>query len=173
MVPRAHVGRLFLHPEDLLQVGIAANQRHDVVDRQRVQQLHARDGEVAHTVAPRVQHQVVIDATRAQQQRGHLVARAGDQRILDDGAEAAVTQVGERGRGLFQAQQALRREDHQRSRIAGDALVAQEVKVLRRRRAVGHAHVAVGGELEKPFDASAGMLWTAALVTMWQEQRQT
>ena len=63
-------------------------------------------------------------------------------------------------------QQALRREDDQRQRIDGQErrLAAQQMKVLRRGRAVGDAHVDVGGELKEPLRPRAGVIGALAFV---------
>src|SRR5438105_6868479 len=73
VVPGAHVRRLLLHPEALLQLWISLDGGEDVVEWQRVQQLDACDGDVGGAGAQRAQRQVVVDATRAEQQRSDLL----------------------------------------------------------------------------------------------------
>ena len=70
------------------------------------------------------------------------------------------------------AQQALRGEDDERQRIFLEqrGLAAKQVKVLRGRRAVGDAHVDVGGELEKSLRPRAGVIGPLPFVAVRQEQ---
>jgi hypothetical protein len=70
------------------------------------------------------------------------------------------------------AQQALRRHDDERAALPAAAPVAQQVEVLRGRRAVGDADVVLGGELEEPLEAGAGMLGALSLVAVRQQQHQ-
>ena len=51
-------------------------------------------------------------------------------------------------------------------------LAAQQVEVLRRRREVRDADVALGGELQEALQARAGVLGARALVAVRQQQRQ-
>src|SRR3989442_6254692 len=46
------------------------------------------------------------------------------------------------------------------------------MEVLRRRRAVGHADIALGTERQEPLQPGARVLWALALVAVGQEQRQ-
>ena len=72
-----------------------------------------------------------------------------------------------------QAQQALRRHDHQRPLLRDPGLAAQQVEVLRRRRAIGNADVAFGCQLQVALEAGRGVLRARALVAVRQQQRQT
>ena len=58
-------------------------------------------------------------------------------------------------RRLRQAQQRLRGHDHQRALLGDPRLAAQQVEVLRRRRQVRDADVALGGELQEALQARA------------------
>ena len=59
------------------------------------------------------------------------------------------------------------RIDQQQRRLA-----AQQVEVLRRRRAVGDADVDVGGELQEPLGPRAGVIRALAFVRVRQQQHQ-
>src|SRR4051795_8616834 len=48
-----------------------------------------------------------------------------------------------------QAQERLRGHDHERTLLGDLRLTAEEVEVLRRRREVGDAQIALGGDLEE------------------------
>ena len=71
-----------------------------------------------------------------------------------------------------QAQQALRRHHDERPRLLDERLAAEQVEVLRRRRDVGHADVALGGELQEALEAPARVLGARALVAVRQQQRE-
>ena len=72
------------------------------------------------------------------------------------------------------AQQALRRHHHQRQRIGlqQQRLPPQQVEILRRRGAVGDAHVGVGRRIEEPLETRARMIRALAFVAVRQEQHQ-
>ena len=63
-------------------------------------------------------------------------------------------------------QQALGRQHDQRQRIGAKQrrLAPQQMKILRRRRAVGDAHVDVGAQLQKTLGPRAGMIGPLSLV---------
>ena len=78
----------------------------------------------------------------------------------------------EPARRLGQAQQALRGHDHQRALLGDPRLAAEQVEVLGRRRRVGDADVALGGELQEALEPRRGVLGARALVAVRQQQRQ-
>ena len=88
------------------------------------------------------------------------------------GLEAALDELCDAAGGLRQAQQALGRHDHQRALLGDPRLAAQEVEVLGRRRRVGDADVALGGELQEALEPGRGVLRARALVAVRQQQRQ-
>src|SRR3954449_5340776 len=65
---RAHVARLLLHPGDLAQVRIARDLLEDLLLRERVQQLDARDRHAVVALARRVALEVVVDLAGAEDQ---------------------------------------------------------------------------------------------------------
>src|SRR5688572_25097776 len=71
-------------------------------------------------------------------------------------------------------EQALGGHDHQRAWQLGEQsrLAAQQVKVLRRRGAVGDAHVALGRLLQEALQAGARMLRSLTLVAVGEKQHQ-
>jgi hypothetical protein len=71
-------------------------------------------------------------------------------------------------------QQALRRQHDERQRVGLEQqrLPAQQVKVLRRGRAVGDAHVEVGGELQEALDARARVIRPLPFVAVGQQEDQ-
>ena len=70
------------------------------------------------------------------------------------------------------AQQGFRR--HQDERLAEVALelAAQDVEVVRRRRAVGDLHVVLGAHLQKTFEPRRRMFWPLAFVAVRQQADQ-
>ena len=93
-------------------------------------------------------------------------------RLGEHGVELRVGEVLDAVRRLRQAQQRLRRHDDQRALLGDARLAAQQVEVLRGRRGVRDADVALGGELQEALEAGAGVLGPRALVAVRQQQRQ-
>ena len=168
----AHVARLLLHPDHLLEVRIAVHQLRQLDLGERVEQLHPRDRDVRRGRALLVHRDVVVDLARAEHQLGDLLAAAGQRRVVDHALEAALGELGERrGRG-GQPQQALGRHHDQRARLRHQRLAAQQVEVLRRRGAVGHADVALRRHLQEALEPRARVLGARALVAVRQQQRE-
>src|SRR4051795_76723 len=63
---RAHVARLLLHPRDLAQVRVARDLLEDLLLRERVQQLDARDRDAVLALARGVALEVVVDLAGAE-----------------------------------------------------------------------------------------------------------
>ena len=93
-------------------------------------------------------------------------------RLGEHGVEARLGQVLDPRRRLRQAQQRLRGHDHQRALLGDARLAAQQVEVLRRRREVRDADVALGGELQEALEPRGGVLGARALVAVREQQRQ-
>ena len=113
---------------------------------------------------------VVVELARGEDEPRH--ARAIDVRVVEDGLEAAVHEIGKRRGSLLEPQQALRRHHDERPRVRVERLAAQEMEVLRRRGRVDDADVLLGGELEEPLEARARVLRAVALVAVREEERQ-
>src|SRR5215470_15797840 len=64
--PRAHVLRLLLRPDDLLERRIGADELRGLLDRERVELLQAGDGNVPGLRAPLVPDDVVVDLPAAE-----------------------------------------------------------------------------------------------------------
>ena len=111
------------------------------------------------------------DLAGAEDQARHGVA-VGRARVVDHGLEAALREVLERGGRALGAQQALRREDDERPLAVGEGLLAEQVEVVGRRRAVGHPDVVLGGRLQEALDARRGVLGAVALVAVRQQHRE-
>ena len=69
-------------------------------------------------------------------------------------------------------QKALRREDDERERIGVEqrSLPAEDVKVLRGRRAVDEPQIGVGRQLQEPLRTRAGVVGSLPFVRMRQEE---
>ena len=92
--------------------------------------------------------------------------------VVEHRPERATGEIGQRRTRFLLAQQRLRRHDHQRTLQRPPGLATQQVEVLGRRRAVGDAQIAFGRRLQEALDAAAGVLRTAPLVAMRQQQRE-
>ena len=67
------------------------------------------------------------------------------------------------------AQHALRREDDQRLAPVAQRLPAQQMEILRRVRRLADLEIVARRELQKAFDAGAGVLRPLAFVAMRQQ----
>src|SRR3954452_10064249 len=166
----AHVARLLLDPDDLAQVRVAADQLGDLRLGERVEQLDAADGDALVALAVRVADDVVVDLAGAEDQARDLLHRHA--RLAEHGEEAGLGEVLDPVRRLRQAQQRLRRHDHERALLGDLRLTAEEVEVLRRGREVRDADVALGGEREEALEARRRVLGARPLVAVRQQQRQ-
>ena len=77
--------------------------------------------------------------------------------------------VVERRDAALVAQQALRRHQDQRLAELALHLTAQDVEVVRRRRAIGDLHVVFGAHLQPALETRGGMLRPLALVAVRQQ----
>ena len=86
----------------------------------------------------------------------------------------ALGQLRRRRCGERMPQQALRRHHDERQRIGLEQqrLAPQQMEVLRRRRAVGDAHVGVGGGVEEALEPRARVVRPLAFVAVGQQQHQ-
>src|SRR4051794_3735095 len=166
----AHVARLLLDPDDLAQVRVAADQLGDLRLGERVEQLDAADGDALVALAVRVADDVVVDLAGAEDQARDLLHRHA--RLAEHGEEAGLGEVLDPVRRLRQAQQRLRRHDHERALLGDLRLAAEQVEVLRRGREVGDADVALGGEHQEALEPRARVLGAGPLVAVRQQQRQ-
>jgi len=78
--------------------------------------------------------------------------------IVDHRLEFAAREIVDARGRLLHAQKALRRHDDERARRHVERLLAQQVEVLRRRRAVDDADVLLCRELQEPLESRARML---------------
>ena len=116
--------------------------------------------------------QVVVDLAGAEHDpRGPVRACSAAHGIVEDRLEGA-PRPGPPAASVAcgQPQQALGRHDDQRPLAVAPRLPAEQVEVLRRRGAVGHPDVALGGELEEPLEPGARVLRALALVAVGQQQ---
>ena len=165
--PRALVGRLLLHPADVLRVRVARDHRPQGGLGERIELLDAHDRRVVAITARLVE--AIEDLARDQQQPSRARTTA---RVVEHGAERAVTQLGQRRERRCVAQQALGRLHHERLAEAPAHLAAQGVEELRRGRRHDHLHVALGAELQEALGARAGVLGALPLVAVGQQQHE-
>src|SRR3954451_12150666 len=166
----AHVARLLLDPDDLAEVRVAADELRDLRLGERVEELDAPDGDALVGLAVRVADEVVVDLAGAEDEARDLLD--GHPRLAEHGEEPRLGEVLDPVRRLGQAQQRLRGHDHERALLGDLRLAADQVEVLRRRREVRDADVALGGEREEALEARRGMLGARPLVAVREQQRQ-
>ena len=149
--PGAHVLRLLLHPHDLAQVRIAADQ----LGRLR------RPGTGTAVRAARPRRRSRRRTPRARRCRSRPCPTQRTSRVTSSSTRSGSSstgrnepsrQLGERRRRALQPQQALRGEHDERPRRRHERLPAQQVEVLRRRRAVRDPDVRLRRELEEALE---------------------
>ena len=122
-----------------------------------------RDGDASSALACLVADDVVVDLAGAEDEPadGLLVATVD---VVEHRPEAPVGEIVERRRRVLEAQQALRRHHDERARARVERLAAQQVEVLRGRRAVRDPDVLLRGELQEALEPRARVLRPVALV---------
>ena len=168
----AHVHRLLLDPGQLAGIRIFRDHGQQVVGPKRLEQFQADDGKIPGLRPQRARDQVVVHLASAEDDPLNLPAMRFHQGVIDQAPEAVNRQVFEPRPGGPQPQQTLRRHDHQRTRPAMQRLAPERVEVIRRRARIKDPDVALGRQLQEPFEARARMLRAAAFVPVRKEKRQ-
>ena len=152
---------------------------HQRLDRERIELLDAQQIDVVDAALLALLVEIVIDLAGAQHDAADLVV--GDELDLLVRAAAARRPTAARwnvgaGRHLVEprhralvAQQRLRRHQDQRLADVALQLAAQDVEVVRRRRAVGDLHVVLGAHLQEALEPRRGMLRPLPLVAVRQQ----
>ena len=140
--------------------------------RERIELLDAADRDVLGRGAAFAADQVDVDLAAAQHEALDRLRPLTRLRIVDDRLEAPFGQLARRRGDRGMPQQALRRQDEERQRIALQqrGLAAQQVEVLRGRRAVHEPQVDVGGRLQNALGPRARVLRALALVAVRQQE---
>ena len=110
--------------------------------------------------------QFVADLSRAEQDARGIA----DFRVRQHGQKALVGEIFDRRRRVRMPQHALRRKDDQRLAPVAQRLPPQQVKILRRIRRLADLEIVPRRELQKAFDAGAGMLRPLAFIAVGQQQ---
>ena len=129
------------------QVGIPADELGRLRDGKRIELLEPRDGDRFGRGSCLVADDVVVDLARAENESSHPLSIGRG--IVEHRTERALCEVGERRRGVLQAQEPLRRQHDERPRGRRERLSAQQVEVLRGGRAVRDADVLLRGQLQE------------------------
>jgi hypothetical protein len=148
--------------------------------RERIELLEPQQVDVVDPARVALFQQVVIDLARAHHdaldlvvghQLGVGIALLGvvPEHPVEAGAGGEI--LGVRDRQLV-AQQRFRRHQHQRLAEAAVQLAAQDVEVVRRRRAVGDDPVVLGAHLQEPFQPGRGVLRPLALEAVRQQHHE-
>src|SRR5918993_238785 len=177
--PRAHVLRLLLAPHHvrLLEPGELDRQG---LHRKRVELLDPQQVDVVDAALFALFVEVVVDLAGAQHDAADLVVpeelhalgsalRIVDQHPVEMGA---LRDIGKAGGAALVAQQRLR--GHQDERLAEVTLelAAQDVEIVRGRRAVRDLHVVLRAHLQKALEPRRGMLRPLALVAVREETHE-
>src|SRR5512139_83991 len=178
--PCPHVARLFLAPDHLrlLEAGKYGDQG---LGRKWIELLEAQEIDIVDTALLAFVVEIVIDLARAHDDAADLVVGDELDRFVWQQLRIIPQQAMERGavRQLVQpryrtlvAQQRFRR--HQNERLADFApqLPAQDVEVVRGRRAVRNLHIVFCAHLQEALEPRRGMLWSLPLVAMRQQTNE-
>jgi hypothetical protein len=120
--------------------------------RERVELLDPHDRDILDAALAQMCRKIIVDLAAAQHDAAHgaSVARGTDHRHKR-GAESKVLEIGHR---MLVPQQRLRGEHDQRAALLSARLSPQEMKEVRRCRAVCDRQIIVGAKLQEPFDPS-------------------
>src|SRR5581483_12297393 len=88
---RSHVLRLLLHPDELAQVRVAAQEVRRLLDRERIELLEPRDCDAFGLGAPLVAGDVVVDLARAEDETRRALAVR--RRVVEERPERARREV--------------------------------------------------------------------------------
>ena len=169
--PGAHVLRLLLRPDDLVERRVRRDELARRLDRERVELLEPGDRDLVGVLRP-------PRGRRCRSRSCRCRARAGGSRALSGTSgvehrpEGAGREILEGRRGLLEPQQALRRHHDERPRDRIERLPAEQVEVLGGGGAVRDPHVLLRGELQEPLEPGARVLGPVALVAVRQQERQ-
>src|SRR4051812_14584636 len=73
---------------------------------------------------------------------------------------------------LGMPQQTFRRHDHERLAPTAQDVSPQAMKILGWRGGIHHLQIVLCCQVKKSFQSSAGVLWSRALKSMWQQEDQ-
>ena len=113
--------------------------------------------------------QLVADLAAAQQYPANR-RTVGDHRVIEHRGEATRDEIFHRAHRCLEPQHRLGREHHQRPVHPVQGMPAQQVEIVRRSGGLRHGHGALRAQLQEPFDAPGGVVWTLTLVTVRQQQ---
>src|SRR6266545_1024098 len=174
-MPGAHILGLFLHPANLDASRVLLDELCDLVGWKGVQLLEPHERDVSGGVlALLAAHEIHIDLAAAQKKASNIARLAPGFVVIDRELETSVGELPRCRCREWMTQEAFRREDDERQRIGREKqrLPAEQVEVLRCRRAVCDAHVEVGGAFQKPLQPSTRVVRSLPFVPVRQEHRQ-
>src|SRR5580704_5576074 len=178
--PAAHVARLFLAPHDLGLLE-ARQLQHQRLGGERIELLDAQQIDVVDAALLALLVEIVIDLAGTDDDAAHVVVGGELDLLVRQHLGVVPQQPVERGvrphlieprhRALV-AQQRLGRHQDQRLAEVAIELAAQDVKVVRRRRAVGDLHVVLGAHLQEALEPRRGMLRPLPFIAVRQEAHE-
>ena len=149
----AHIGRLFLHPEDLRGGRMLIERGTEFGFWPGVELFDEDDADVVETALGALHAKVVPDFAGADKK----AARVGDVVVGKDVEEVAARKVGDGRERIGVAEHRLRCEDDERLAPLAQRLTAEQMEVLRGVGGLGDLDVVLRGELEVAFHACAGV----------------
>src|SRR5260221_613942 len=163
---RSHVARLFLYPNYFASVGMGIKSGGDFGTRQRIELVEKQyRGTGVFTLAA-FGFQFVADFSAGDEN----VLGVGDVAVRDYRQKVRLGEIRDRRASIRMAQHAFRRENNKRFAPRPPRLTAQHMEILRGVRRLADLDVVLGGELQKTFEASAGVFRPLAFKSMRQQQ---
>ena len=162
----AHVGRLFLYPDDVAGFAVAGEFGSDFFFREGIELFEKNDcgGIVFSPLA--LGAKLVTDLAGTDQDAigfsdfcvGNYVLKIGLSKVRDG-----------RG-GVGMAQHAFGGEDDQRFTPVAESLAAEQMEILSGVRGLRDLDVVFRGELQEALNAGAGVFWSLAFVAVGKKQ---
>ena len=162
---RAHVGGLFLHPDDFGVLAVAVEFGGDFLLGERIELFEEDDGGGGVFSLLSFGLKFVADFSGADQD----AVGFSDFGVGDDVQKILVREIFDRRASVGMAQHALGREDDQRLAPVAQGLAAQQMEILRGVGGLRDLDVVLRGELDEALDAGAGVFRALAFVAVGQQ----
>src|SRR5688572_11693059 len=146
----------------------------NLADRKRIDLLDTYQRDVRARLSLFTRHEIHEHLAAAQHESPHVARPLSRIFVVDERSKTSFGKVAWRGRREWVTEKTFWRQYDERQRVGfeQERLPSQQVKVLSGRRAVGHAHVGIRGDLQEPLDAGARMIRSLSFVAVGQEQHE-
>ena len=166
---RAHVGGLFLDPDDFAGVGMRVDGSGNFGFGQRIKLIQEKDGGGSVVAAAALGAEFVANLAAGDED----TLRVADFAIGNECEKSWAGELFKSGRRIGMAEHAFGREDDERFAPKAASLAAQQMKILRGGGRLADVHIAFGSQLHETLDARAGMLGALALVAVGKQEHES